>query len=109
MVELEGRRIGALVHDDSLREEEPELVDSVAATVALALDNERLEAELRAQYDFLTTIVDTAPSLLTSIDPEGGSATSIRRPSRRAATTARRRCAAALLGRLSSTGASARP
>jgi PAS domain S-box-containing protein len=71
MVELEGRRIGALVHDASLREEEPELVDSVAATVALALDNERLQAELRAQYDFLTTIVDTAPSLLTSIDPEG--------------------------------------
>jgi PAS domain S-box-containing protein len=71
MVELEGRRIGALVHDYSLREEEPELVDSVAATVALALDNERLQAELQAQYDFLTTIVDTAPSLLTSIDPEG--------------------------------------
>jgi len=70
MVELEGRRIGALVYDDSLRQE-PELVDSVAATVALALDNERLQAELRAQYDFLTTIVDTAPSLLTSIDPEG--------------------------------------
>jgi PAS domain S-box-containing protein len=71
MVQLEGRRIGALVHDASLREEEPELVDSVAATVALALDNERLQAELQAQYDFLTTIVDTAPSLLTSLDPEG--------------------------------------
>src|SRR5262249_34469403 len=60
MVQLEGRRIGALVHDRSLREEEPELVDSVAATVALALDNERLQAELQAQYDFLTTIVDPA-------------------------------------------------
>ena len=71
MVELEGRRIGAIVHDDSLRQEQPELVDSVAATVALALDNERLQAELQAQYDFLTTIVDTAPSLLTSIDPQG--------------------------------------
>ncbi|HEY2219316.1 MAG TPA: PAS domain S-box protein [Gaiellaceae bacterium] len=71
MVELEGRRIGALVHDDSLREEEPELVESVAATAALALDNERLQAELRTQYDFLTTIVDTAPSLLTSIDGDG--------------------------------------
>jgi PAS domain S-box-containing protein len=71
MVELEGRRIGALVYDASLREEDPELVDSVAATVALALDNERLQAELQAQYDFLTTIVDTAPSLLASIDPEG--------------------------------------
>ena len=38
---------------------------------ALALDNERLETELRAQYDFLNTIVDTAPSLLVSIDLDG--------------------------------------
>jgi PAS domain S-box-containing protein len=70
MVEQDGRRIGALVHDDSLREE-PELVESVAATVALALDNERLEAELRTQYDFLTTIVDTAPSLLATVNTDG--------------------------------------
>jgi PAS domain S-box-containing protein len=70
MVEQDGRRIGAIVHDDSLREE-PELVESVAATVALALDNERLEAELRTQYDFLTTIVDTAPSLLATVDTHG--------------------------------------
>ena len=70
MVETDGRRIGAIVHDESLAEE-PELVESVAATVALALDNERLEAELRAQYEFLTTMVDTAPSLLLSVDVEG--------------------------------------
>ena len=69
-VEHDGRRVGALVHDASLSEER-ELVESVAATVALALDNERLEADLRAQYDFLTTIVDTAPSLLLTLDPEG--------------------------------------
>jgi len=70
MVEHDGRRVGALVHDASVSEER-ELVASVAATVALALDNERLEADLRAQYDFLTTIVDTAPSLLLTIDAEG--------------------------------------
>ena len=70
MVEHDGRRVGALVHDASVSEER-ELVASVAATVALALDNERLEADLRAQYNFLTTIVDTAPSLLLTIDPEG--------------------------------------
>jgi PAS domain S-box-containing protein len=69
-VEQDGRRIGAIVHDESLLEER-ELVESVAAAVALALDNERLEAELRAQYDFLTTMVDTAPSLLLSVDTEG--------------------------------------
>jgi PAS domain S-box-containing protein len=70
VVEHDGRRIGALVHDASL-DDEPELLGSVSATVALALDNERLETELRAQYEFLTTIVDTAPSLLVSIDPGG--------------------------------------
>ena len=69
-VERDGRRVGALVHDASLCDE-PELVESVSATVALALDNERLETELRAQYEFLTTIVDTAPSLLVSIDVDG--------------------------------------
>ena len=58
------------MHDESLCDE-PELVESVSAAVALALDNERLEAELRAQYDFLTTIVDTAPSLLVTIDADG--------------------------------------
>src|SRR5207244_1551519 len=70
IVEHDSHRIGALIHDESLLERR-ELVESVAAAVALALDNERLETELRAQYDFLTTIVDTAPSLLVSIDTAG--------------------------------------
>jgi PAS domain S-box-containing protein len=70
LVERDGRTVGALVHDESLCDE-PERVESVSAAVALALDNERLEAELRAQYDFLNTIVDTAPSLLLSIDADG--------------------------------------
>jgi PAS domain S-box-containing protein len=70
LVEHDGRRVGAIVHDESLHEE-PALVESVAATVALALDNERLEAELRSQYAFLMTIVDTAPSLLLSVDTTG--------------------------------------
>ena len=32
---------------------------------------ERLQAEVRAQYVFLETIVNTAPSLLMSLDPDG--------------------------------------
>ena len=47
-VERNGERIGALVHDPAL-EDEPELVDAVAAAAALAMENERLEAELRAR------------------------------------------------------------
>ena len=69
-VEREGRRVGALVHDETLADQ-PELVESVAAAVALALDNERLEAELRAQWVYLNTVVDTAASLLVTIGVDG--------------------------------------
>ncbi len=51
-VEREGRRVAALVHDASLRED-PELVDAVCAAAGLALENERLQAELRARLEEL--------------------------------------------------------
>jgi signal transduction histidine kinase len=51
-VELEGRRVGAVVYDRVLCEE-PELVDSVAAAAALAVQNEKLTAELRARVEEL--------------------------------------------------------
>ena len=50
---------------------EPELVNSLAAAAALTLQTERLQAELRAQFEVLTTIVDTAPSLLVVLDTDG--------------------------------------
>ncbi len=53
MVERDGDRIGALVHDRSLCEE-PELVSASAAAAALAMANERLEAELRARLEELS-------------------------------------------------------
>lgn len=53
MVHRDGRTIAALLHDPSLREEE-ELVESVGAAAALALENERLHAELRAHVEELT-------------------------------------------------------
>jgi signal transduction histidine kinase len=52
VAERDGRRIAALVHDPAL-DEEPELVQSVCAAAALALENERLQAELRARLDDL--------------------------------------------------------
>jgi signal transduction histidine kinase len=45
-VELEGERVGAIVHDRSLRAE-PEVLNSVAAAAGLAMRGERLEAALR--------------------------------------------------------------
>jgi signal transduction histidine kinase len=51
-VEREGRRVGALVHDVALCDE-PSLIRAVAGAAALALDNERLDAELRARVEEL--------------------------------------------------------
>ena len=49
-LEHRGKTIAALVHDPALAEEEA-LVTSVAAAARMALDNERLQAEVRAQLD----------------------------------------------------------
>jgi signal transduction histidine kinase len=53
LVERDGERIGALIHDRLLCEE-PELVSAVTAAAALAMANERLEAELRARLEELS-------------------------------------------------------
>ncbi|MFN0154970.1 MAG: PAS domain S-box protein [Gaiella sp.] len=67
---VNGEEIAAIVHDRSLSEE-PELVSAVTAAAGLAFRNERLQAELRSQHRVLTTIIDTAPSLLVQIDTAG--------------------------------------
>ena len=47
-----GEPVAAIVHDAALLEE-PALVRAAGAAAALALENERLDAELRARYDEL--------------------------------------------------------
>jgi signal transduction histidine kinase len=51
-VELEGRRVGAILHDATLLED-PDLLGSVAAAAGLAMENERLQAQLRARVEEL--------------------------------------------------------
>ena len=51
-IEHDGERVAAIVHDAALLEE-PELVRAAGAAAALALRNERLDAELRARYEEL--------------------------------------------------------
>jgi signal transduction histidine kinase len=51
-VEREGRAVGAIVHDRSLCDD-PELVGSVAAATGLSIENERLQAQLRARVEEL--------------------------------------------------------
>ena len=52
IIEHDGRRVAALVHDASLGDD-PELIEAVCAAAGLALENERLQAELRANLDEL--------------------------------------------------------
>ena len=53
-VELEGRQVGAILHDRSLCED-PETMRSLATAAALAVGHERLEAQLRARVEQLRT------------------------------------------------------
>jgi signal transduction histidine kinase len=52
IVEREGVRVAALVHDEALGDD-PELLRAVSAAAALALENERLQADLRARLEEL--------------------------------------------------------
>ncbi|MCA1830189.1 MAG: histidine kinase, partial [Actinobacteria bacterium] len=49
-IERDGEAIAVIVHDEALLEE-PDLVRGVGAAAGLALDNARLQAELRAQLE----------------------------------------------------------
>ncbi len=51
-VDYEGRRVAAIIHDANL-EASAELVQAAAAAASLALDNERLKADLRARVQEL--------------------------------------------------------
>jgi signal transduction histidine kinase len=51
-VDREGRRVGAIVHDRSLCEDD-ELIRSVAVAAGLSIENERLQAQLRARVEEL--------------------------------------------------------
>src|SRR4051812_2048435 len=53
-VDRDGKRVGAIIYDAALRDD-PSLVRAAAAAAALQLENERLEAELRARVEELQT------------------------------------------------------
>jgi PAS domain S-box-containing protein len=76
VVDVDGRHVGALVHDAALADH-PELVRAVCAAAGLALENERLHVELRsrldelaAERDFVTAVIDTADALVLVLDAE---------------------------------------
>ena len=50
-LERDGETLAVLVHDAAIDEESPGLVEAIAGAARLALENERLAAEVRAQLD----------------------------------------------------------
>jgi PAS domain S-box-containing protein len=70
IVDRDGSPIAAITYDSAL-DSEPELLDAVTAAAALALQNERLQAELRSEVEFWDTVTNTVPSLMTNIGTDG--------------------------------------
>ncbi|MGH3133181.1 MAG: PAS domain S-box protein, partial [Gaiellaceae bacterium] len=69
-IEQGGEPVAAVVYDAALAGE-PELVDAVTTAAGLTFQNERLQAELRAEVRLAGTLADTAPSLLSNVDTDG--------------------------------------
>jgi len=69
-VEAEGEVVAGLVHDASLAYD-PALLEGVAGAASLALRAQGLQAETHAQFAFLRTLVETAPSLFIHIGTDG--------------------------------------
>jgi PAS domain S-box-containing protein len=69
-VDRGGERVAAVLYDPAL-DAEREFVDAVTAAAGMALLNERLQAELRAEVNFMDTVTNTAPSLLVNIGTDG--------------------------------------
>ncbi len=71
VIERRGRHVGALVYDTALRDD-PALVDAVAAAAGLAMDNERLHAEVLARLEDVrasrTRIVEAADSARRQVE-----------------------------------------
>ena len=70
IVERDGAPIAAITYDAAL-EPERGLLDAVTAAAGLALQNERLRAELHAEVEFWNTVTNTVPSLITNIGTDG--------------------------------------
>ena len=69
-VERGGEHVAAVLYDPAL-DAEREFVDAVTAAAGMALQNERLQAELRAEVNFMNTVTNTAPSLLVNVGTDG--------------------------------------
>ena len=76
-IDAEGEPLAIVVHDSALVDE-PDMLRGVLAAAKLALQKDRLQAELRARLaelqrerDFVATVVNSAPAFFCVLDLEG--------------------------------------
>ena len=76
-IDAEGEPLAIVVHDAALVDE-PDMLRGVLAAAKLALQKDRLQAELRARLaelqrerDFVATVVNSAPAFFCVLDLEG--------------------------------------
>ena len=76
-IAVDGEPLALVVHDAALSEE-PEVLTGVLAAAKLALQKDRLQAQLRAQVDelqrerdFVATVVNSAPAFFCVLDSTG--------------------------------------
>ena len=70
IVERGGRRVAALLHDDSLLSD-PDLLEGVSAAAGLSLESERRLAELARSEARLRGLVNALPDLMFRLDHDG--------------------------------------
>jgi signal transduction histidine kinase len=66
-LEHDGELVAVLIHDPAIDDESPGLVEAVAASARLALENERLTAQVRAQ---LEEVRESRARVITAADAE---------------------------------------
>ena len=69
-IEYADRPVAALIHDASLREE-PEVLDAIIGAARIALERDRLQAELRARAGQYRALLDAMPDLMFRISRDG--------------------------------------
>jgi PAS domain S-box-containing protein len=72
MIEYEGRRLAALVHDAALRREEPALLEDVVAAARVALEKDRSLRALREAERRRRALLDAIPDNMFRVRRDGG-------------------------------------
>ncbi|MDQ3822921.1 MAG: PAS domain S-box protein, partial [Actinomycetota bacterium] len=72
LLEYEGRRLAALVHDPAVRDDEPDVFEDVVAAARVALEKDRTLRALRATQQRSRALLDAIPDNMFRVRRDGG-------------------------------------